>query len=131
MGNVKILWRPGSQKLIGFMLVILAALLLITPACSQTPAPEPAPAPTLPVLEQPALPSVKEAGTPLTLEDMPRISKEVLKRKLEVDTSIIVVDVRIKAEYANSHIRGSVSGPLQEIIEGKWQPPPNKEIIFY
>ena len=113
------------------MLVILAALLLITPACSQTPAPEPAPAPTLPVLEQPALPSVKEAGTPLTLEDMPRISKEVLKRKLEVDTSIIVVDVRIKAEYANSHIRGSVSGPLQEIIEGRWQPPPNKEIIFY
>lgn len=118
MSDEKILWRSGSRNSMGFILVILAALLMITPACSPISAPEPTLTPT-------------SNSSEIKIEGIPRTSKEALLRELEVNNSILIVDVRIKAEYAKGHIRGSVSAPLSEITEGKWQPPPNKEIIFY
>ena len=68
---------------------------------------------------------------PVPEDSIPRISIDELKQKINSGDSILIVDTRHREEYEVDHIEGAVSAPLDDIISGKWQPPPDKELILY
>jgi hypothetical protein len=64
---------------------------------------------------------------------VPRITKEELLQKIKSNADILIVDSRVdvEAQFAVGHIKGAVPVPLSEIIEGKWMPSADNEIVFY
>jgi len=63
--------------------------------------------------------------------DVPRISLEELKEKLDAGADLVVVDVRSKEEFDQGHIPGAVSIPYSEIEARYRELPRDKEIITY
>ena len=55
-------------------------------------------------------------GTSDPLE-IPRISPEEVKARLEAGYNLVIVDTRLKGAYERIHIAGAVSIPLEEITE--------------
>ncbi len=51
------------------------------------------------------------------LPEVPRISVEEVKRKLDTGANIVIVDSRSKASYDQAHIAGAVSLPLADMSE--------------
>jgi hypothetical protein len=71
-------------------------------------------------------PSVPDSGS-----DVPRVSMEQLKEKLDAGDAIVIVDVRSKEDFDEGHIIRAVSIPWEE-IEGRYtELPRDKEIITY
>jgi len=66
-------------------------------------------------------------------ERVPRITIDELLQKISSHADILIVDSRIDVEklFDAGHIPGAIPVPLSEIIDGKWLPPEDKEIIFY
>ena len=64
-------------------------------------------------------------------EEVPRMTKEELKDKLNKKADIVVVDTRSKAYYDKLHIKGAISIPLEEIEERHKELPKEKEIVLY
>lgn len=64
---------------------------------------------------------------------VPRITIDELLQKINSHADILIVDSRIDVEklFDAGHIPGAIPVPLSEIIDGKWLPPADKEIIFY
>lgn len=71
-------------------------------------------------------PSVPDSGS-----DVPRISLEQLKEKLDAGADIVIVDVRSKEDFDEGHIPGAVSIPWEEIEARYTELPRDKEIITY
>jgi len=63
--------------------------------------------------------------------NVPRISPEELKEKLDAGTEVVVVDVRSKEEFDQGHIPGAISIPYEEIEARYRELPRDKEIITY
>ena len=64
--------------------------------------------------------------------DVPRISLEQLKEKLDAGADVVVVDVRSKEDFDEGHIPGAVSMPWQQEIEARYtELPRDKEIVIY
>ncbi len=58
------------------------------------------------------------SATPITSpSEVPRISPEKVKAKLDTDSNMVIIDTRSKAEYEQTHISGAVSMPLDEIAQ--------------
>jgi predicted sulfurtransferase len=76
-----------------------------------------------------------EPSPPATVEseysNVPRISLEELKEKLDAGADLVVVDVRSKEEFDQGHIPGAVSIPYAEIEARYRELPRDKEIITY
>ena len=49
--------------------------------------------------------------------EIPRISPEEVKARLEAGHNLVIVDARSKGSYERTHIAGAVSIPLEEITE--------------
>jgi 3-mercaptopyruvate sulfurtransferase SseA len=66
-------------------------------------------------------------------ERVPRITIDELLQKINNHEEILIVDSRVdvQEQFASGHITGAIPVPLSTIIEGKWLPPQDKEIIFY
>jgi predicted sulfurtransferase len=78
-------------------------------------------------LREPSTPSsVPDSGS-----DVPSVSLEQLKEKLDAGADIIVVDVRTKEDFDEGHIPGAVSIPWEEIEDRYTELPRDKEIITY
>ena len=72
-------------------------------------------------------PSVPDSGS-----DVPRISLEQLKEKLDAGADIVIVDVRSKEDFDEGHIPGAVSIPWQQEMEARYtELPCDKEVITY
>jgi predicted sulfurtransferase len=71
-------------------------------------------------------PSVPDSGS-----DVPRVSPEQLKEKLDAGDDIVIVDVRSKEDFDEGHIIGAVSIPWEEIEDRYTELPRDKEIITY
>ncbi len=110
--------------------VITIVLVLFSGGMNCTPSPAPTTTPT-PAPAQPPSSSIEPGGIALNPEDVPRVSKQELLQKLESQANIIVVDTRGKQAYDIGHIKGAIYIPYSELMEGRWQPPPDKEVIFY
>ena len=64
--------------------------------------------------------------------DVPRVSLEQLKEKLDAGADIVIVDVRSQEDFDEGHIPEAVSIPWQQEIETRYtELPRDKEIITY
>jgi 3-mercaptopyruvate sulfurtransferase SseA len=115
-----------TKAVILFLLVAL--LLLSTMACGGGG--EPTATPTLGLTPTPTLtppPTPTPAPTPgatTYFPEIPRISVEDVKAKLDAGANIAIIDTRLKYEYERTHIAGAISIPEKEIIPE----PPLEEI---
>ena len=83
--------------------------------------PEP-PAPT---------PTPPEGQRPTTSSEVPRISPEELKDRLDGGEAILVVDSRSLAEFEAGHIAGAISVPSNEVESRLDELPRDQEIVLY
>lgn len=70
---------------------------------------------------------------PVNWDSVPRYTVDELKQKMDDKEKYLLVDVQYSDDFAISHLPTSVSGPLDDIIAGKWLPTgsPGDEIILY
>jgi hypothetical protein len=113
---------------VGFALIIVAALAAgcasgepsATPSpeaptpttAPPTPTPTPTPAPT-----PSATDSTGELPYSSFLPEIPRVSVQEVKAKLDAGANIAVVDSRPGPEYVESHIPGSISIPVLDMLD--------------
>lgn len=73
-----------------------------------------------------------ESDTAIDHSDIPEISRDELRRRLK-DPSLKIVDVLPAESYANGHIPGAISLPLERVAgEARTLfPDPNAEIVVY
>jgi len=62
--------------------------------------------------------------------DMPRITVQELKAKLDADQAV-VFDARTRAAYAKKHIAGATSMPQGEVASRLAELPNDKLVVFY
>jgi len=67
----------------------------------------------------------------MTPEQIPRITAAELKSKVDARLSLVVVDVRSKEEYEQSHIAGAVSMPSEEISQRYNELKGYKQVVTY
>lgn len=72
----------------------------------------------------PALPTAQSYAS------VPRITPEEVKKKLDNGADVVIVDVRDKEAFDESHIKEAVSIPLSEIVARYREIPDDKEIII-
>jgi hypothetical protein len=109
---------------VGFALIIVAALAAgcASGGPSVTPAPE-APTPTTaaptpsPTPTPSATDSTGEVPYSSFLPEIPRVSVQEVKAKLDAGANIAVVDSRPGPEYVESHIPGSISIPVLDMLD--------------
>ncbi len=63
--------------------------------------------------------------------NVPRISPEELKEKLDAGAEVVIIDVRSKEEFDQGHIPGAISIPYEEIETRYRELPRDKEIVTY
>ncbi|MFQ6039927.1 MAG: rhodanese-like domain-containing protein [Candidatus Poribacteria bacterium] len=63
--------------------------------------------------------------------EVPRITLEELKSKLDGNADIIVADARGKNSFEQERIKGAISMPLSEVEARYKELPREKEIVFY
>jgi hypothetical protein len=109
---------------VGFALIVVAALAAgcASGGPSVTPAPE-APTPTTaaptpsPTPTPSATDSTGEVPYSSFLPEIPRVSVQEVKAKLDAGANIAVVDSRPGDEYEESHIPGSISIPVLDMLD--------------
>lgn len=94
-------------------LLVISTLFLVTLACNTVfPQTEPTSAPTQPVISTLELPQ-GQVNLPQTEAEVPRVNVEDAKLAFE-NGEAIIVDVRSAQAYADGHITGAISIPLDE-----------------
>jgi hypothetical protein len=76
-------------------------------------------------------PATEEEPIPSTVSQVPRITPQELKEKLDANQDVIVVDARSRKEYDSVHIPGALSIPLSEVEERQGELPQEGEIVLY
>ena len=99
-----------------------------------TPTPVPPTAsPTTTVTPMPTTPPpvTEEDSIPTFPSQVPRITPQGLKGKLDANEDVIVVDARSRNSYESLRIPGALSIPLSEIEERHGELPQEGEIVLY
>lgn len=99
-----------------------------------TPTPVPptaSPTTTATPMPTPPPPATEEEPIPTEVSQVPRITPQELKEKLDANQDVIVVDARSRKEYDSLHIPGALSIPLSEIEERHGELPQEGEIVLY
>ncbi len=63
--------------------------------------------------------------------EVPRLSPDEVKEKLDSGADVVIVDVRSREAYDEGHIKGAISIPLSEVESRYNELPEDKEIIIY
>jgi hypothetical protein len=71
------------------------------------------------------------ARPPANISEVPRISAQDLKNKIDGGEDILIVDTRSAASHADQHIAGAISLPVDETLSRLNELPKDKEIVFY
>jgi len=69
--------------------------------------------------------------SPAVGADVPHISPEELKEKLDGGADVVVIDVRSEEAFDRGHIKGAISIPLRSIAVRYAEVPSDKEIVAY
>jgi hypothetical protein len=83
--------------------------------------------PTAVVSPTPAIGS----AIPIYLPDVPRVSPEVVKAKLDSDQDVLLVDLRALSSYEKDHIPGAIYVRVDELYERLADVPTGTEIVTY
>ena len=114
----------SKKKLRGQLIGVVLAVLLLTGCGALTPAAEPtatsAPEPT-----------ATEFQEPKDKSEVPRISVEDLKERLDNGKAILVVDSRATSVFEVRHIAGAISVPQHEVESRLDEFPHDQDIVFY
>jgi len=70
------------------------------------------------------------AGSFVSSDDMPRITVQELKAKLDAGQAV-VFDSRSQSAYAQKHIAGAISLPQDEMVARVAELPTDKQAVFY
>lgn len=68
---------------------------------------------------------------PTTADEVPRITVEELKARLNAGKKVVIVDTRSREAYDSRHIAGAVSIPASELAERYIELPRAAEIVLY
>jgi hypothetical protein len=102
---------------------------------SPTPTPTPPATPTSEPTATPepaaATPAPTEGQIPTMRSEVPRISPEELKARLDNGEAIVVVDARTSYEFETAHIAGAISVPSFEVASRLDEFPRDQDIVFY
>jgi rhodanese-related sulfurtransferase len=63
--------------------------------------------------------------------EVPRITIGEVKKRLDEGEAIVLVDVRIREAYDQSHIKGALSLPAKEAEARFHELPPGRTIVCY
>lgn len=117
-----------------YWVVILTLLTLVSAslfACTSTSTPATS---SVPIVISPSPTPTNNstaAKAKISPDDVPRISVDDLKQKIDSGAKLEIIDVRSADDYKIDHIPGSTSVPIDEITNGSWYPIPGPEIILY
>lgn len=73
----------------------------------------------------------EEAGVPTTRAEVPRITVEELKEKMDIGVMIVVGDTRSESAYEAGHINGAISFPASQVEARLNELDKDQEIILY
>ena len=76
-------------------------------------------------------PTATTAGPPKSNIEVPRISAEELKERLDNGEEILIVDSRANGVFEAGHIAGAISVPYGEVEERLDEFPRDQDIVFY
>ena len=114
--------------------VISSTLLLVAcstpqplPTATSTPTPTATSTPT-PIPTSTPAPTV---NVPKDTNEVPRISPEDLKNRLDNGETILIVDTRSVGAFEAQHIAGAISVPLNQLESRLDEFPREQEIVFY
>ena len=94
-------------------LVVISILFLATLACNASlPQTKPTSAPTIQAI--PTQPQQGQTNLPLTEADVPRVTPKDAKLALD-EGKAVIVDVRGAQFFAEGHVAGAISIPLEQI----------------
>ncbi len=115
------------MKSIFFKLIILCIIFIFLTSCGPSTAEE-----EVVTTSEEQADTVTTATPPVeNTEELPTITIGELFQLLGDTSGIIIVDVRSKTSYEESHIKGAISVPESVIGAGEWQPPEGKTLILY
>jgi rhodanese-related sulfurtransferase len=63
--------------------------------------------------------------------EVPRISPETLKKRIDSGEDILIADVRSVNSYRAQHLPGAISVPLKKVASRLDEFPRDKLIVFY
>jgi hypothetical protein len=127
------------------MRVISSTLILLLLVACRTTQPSPAVTST-PILIPTSTPAPTATFTPTPIptstpvpavdvlkdtDEVPRISPEDLKNRLDQGETILVVDARSLEAFETQHIAGAISVPVNQIESHLDEFPHDQEIVFY
>jgi hypothetical protein len=121
------------REVLSILIVFLLGLLLLASCMPSTPVPSPEPSPS-PEAPQPEAPQPSEDGPlPSPSERVPRITVEELYQKMERGENVLIVDTRadVESAFEEGHIEGAVPVTLSDILERRWVPSTDREIVLY
>jgi hypothetical protein len=118
------------RTLIFAVCLISAAMLMIACGATEedptaTAAPEIAPEPAE------GSKTASNFQVPTTKSEVPRISAEELKQRLDAGEEIIVADTRSESTYGYGHVAGAILVPDFEVEAHLDKLPKDKDIVFY
>jgi 3-mercaptopyruvate sulfurtransferase SseA len=116
------------MKMIKLSTIGMLVTVLLLVSCQNPIAPSAATATLMPTTPPPV---TEEEPIPSTVSQVPRITPQELKGKLDANEDVIVVDARSRKEYDSVHIPGALSIPLSEIEERHRELPQEGEIALY
>jgi 3-mercaptopyruvate sulfurtransferase SseA len=106
-----------------FFLILVTSLLISCGVSSVSVAPTATP--------EPPTPAPTEDQIPTSYSEVPRISPEELKERLDNGEAILVVDVRGAADFEFWHIAGAISVPSYDVESRLDELPRDKELVLY
>jgi rhodanese-related sulfurtransferase len=63
--------------------------------------------------------------------EIPRVTAEEVKTRLDTGEALILVDVRKESVYARGHIRGAICLPVTDFESRLARLPAGKSLVFY
>jgi len=71
------------------------------------------------------------SSIPSDISEVPRITAEQVKQRLDAGVNLVIVDVRSTEEYEKLHIAGALFIPWEEIAERQSELYPYDEVVTY
>lgn len=112
--------------------LFLIGMILLASCGTEIPAPAPAEGE---IAEEPDVVTTTVPSTenqiPTTVSEVPRITVEELKERLDNGEAIVVADTRSPSSFDASHIAGAISVPVTEVTAHLDELPRDQVIVLY